>query len=129
MSASAHHKCKAQRDSNIPCRVYRMIVPASAAQHRAYAPQHLPTAFDSTQGFDAARVATVAFLETFRQTVAPGDREMLLMVARTSLRTKLAEGLADQLTAIVADAVLTIQKPDEPIDLYMVRAGSNTSAL
>ena len=43
------------------------------------------------------------------------------MVARTSLRTKLAEGLADQLTAIVADAVLTIQKADEPIDLYMVR--------
>ena len=38
-----------------------------------------------------------------------------------SLRTKLAEVLADQLTAIVADAVLTIQKPDEPIDLYMVR--------
>ena len=73
------------------------------------------------QGFDAARVATVAFLETFRQNVDAGDREMLLMVARTSLRTKLAEGLADQLTAIVADAVLTIQKPDEPIDLYMVR--------
>ena len=26
------------------------------------------------QGFDAARVATVAFLETFRQTVDRGDR-------------------------------------------------------
>lgn len=73
------------------------------------------------QGFDVARVAAVAFLETFRQEVAPGDREALLMVARTSLRTKLAEALADQLTDIVADAVLTIQKPDEPIDLYMVR--------
>ena len=68
-----------------------------------------------------ARVAAVAFLETFRQEVAPGDREALLMVARTSLRTKLAEALADQLTDIVTNAVLTIQKPDEPIDLYMVR--------
>ena len=75
----------------------------------------------ATQGFDVARVATVAFLETFRQEVAPGDREPLLMVARTSLRTKLAEALADRLTDIVTDAVLTVQKPDEPIDLFMVR--------
>ena len=41
---------------------------------------------------------------------------------RTSLRTKLYEGLADQLTDIVVDAVLTIRKPDEPVDLFMVRA-------
>ena len=40
---------------------------------------------------------------------------------RTSLRTKLYEGLADQLTDIVVDAVLTVKKPDEPIDLFMVR--------
>ena len=50
------------------------------------------------------------------------DREVLRCVARTSLRTKLAERLADQLTDIVTDAVMTIRKPDEPIDLYMVRA-------
>ena len=90
--------------------------------HRARREFCITAVFTCTQGFDAARIATVAFLETFRQAVARGDREMLLMVARTSLRTKLAEVLADQLTAIVADAVLTIQKPDEPIDLYMVRA-------
>lgn len=41
---------------------------------------------------------------------------------RTSLRTKLYEELADQLTDIVVDAVLTIRKPDEPIDLFMVRS-------
>lgn len=48
------------------------------------------------------------------------DREILRCVARTSLRTKLYEELADQLTDIVVDAVLTIRKPDEPIDLFMV---------
>jgi len=46
---------------------------------------------------------------------------MLRCVARTALRTKLYEKLADQLTDIVVDAVLTIKKPDQPIDLYMVR--------
>jgi hypothetical protein len=42
-------------------------------------------------------------------------------VARTALRTKLREGLADQLTDIVVDALLTIRKPDQPLDLHMVR--------
>ena len=47
-------------------------------------------------------------------------REVLRCVARTALRTKLQESMADQLTDIVVDAVLTIQKPDQPLDLYMV---------
>jgi len=94
---------------------------AQVAEFTSCAEAERKAALICMQGFDAARVATVAFLETFRQNVDAGDREMMLMVARTSLRTKLAEGLADQLTAIVADAVLIIQKPDEPIDLYVVR--------
>lgn len=48
------------------------------------------------------------------------DRETLLSVARTSLRTKLHTALADTLTEAVVDAVLTIRKPDQPIDLHMV---------
>ncbi|WRX16712.1 Chaperonin Cpn60/GroEL/TCP-1 family - like 10 [Theobroma cacao] len=48
------------------------------------------------------------------------DKEILKMVARTTLRTKLYEALADQLTDIVVNAVLCIQKPDEPFDLFMV---------
>ena len=48
-------------------------------------------------------------------------RETLRCVARTALRTKLREGLADQLTDIVVDGVLTILKPDQPLDLHMVR--------
>lgn len=72
------------------------------------------------QGFDTAKKAVLEFLDTFKQPVAAEDREALRMVARTSLRTKLVEKLADQLTDIVTDAVLSIRKPEEPIDLYMV---------
>jgi len=82
------------------------------------------------EGFDVAKAALVEFLDAFKTPVdlAPGatgeaaakQRELLRCVARTSLRTKLQEALADQLTDIVTDAVLTIRRPDEPIDLYMV---------
>lgn len=48
------------------------------------------------------------------------DRETLLSVARTSLRSKLHSALADTLTEAVVDAVLTIRKPEQPIDLHMV---------
>jgi hypothetical protein len=46
---------------------------------------------------------------------------MLRCVSRTSLSTKLAPHLVEQLTDIVTDAVLTIKQPDQPLDLYMVR--------
>jgi chaperonin GroEL (HSP60 family) len=49
--------------------------------------------------------------------------QMLRCVSRTSLTTKLAPHLAEQLTDIVTDAVLTIRQPDQPLDLYMVRTG------
>lgn len=48
------------------------------------------------------------------------DRETLHMIARTSVRTKLAGAFADQLAAIVLDAVLTVRVVDEKIDLHMV---------
>lgn len=72
------------------------------------------------EGFDIAKTAALEFLDTFREKVDISDREMLKCVASTSLRTKVYESLADQLTDIVVDAVLTIQKPGEPIDLHMV---------
>jgi len=74
-------------------------------------------------GFDVAKRATLEFIEKFKTPVVIGDepdRDMLKMIARTTLRTKLYEGLADQLTDIVVNAVLCIRKPDEPIDLFMV---------
>ena len=72
------------------------------------------------QGYEHAKRATLAFLDSFKEKADPDDRELLRCVARTSLRTKLYEELADQLTDIVVDAVLTIRKPEEAIDLFMV---------
>jgi T-complex protein 1 subunit zeta len=48
------------------------------------------------------------------------DREVLLSVARTSLRTKVPPKLADKLTGSVVDAVLTIGRLNASIDLHMV---------
>ena len=75
------------------------------------------------QGLELGRAGTLAFLEEFKTAASPEDRELLLCVARTSLRTKLYSDLADQLTEIVVDAVLTIRRQGEPIDLYMARPG------
>ncbi|XP_058775259.1 T-complex protein 1 subunit zeta 2-like [Vicia villosa] len=74
-------------------------------------------------GFEIAKRATLQFLEKFKTPVVMGnepDKEILKMVARTTVRTKLYEALADQLTNIVVDAVLCIRKPEEAIDLFMV---------
>ena len=79
------------------------------------------------QGYEAAKRAALAFLDTFKVPAAPGDHELLRCVARTSLRTKVYEALADQLTDIVVDAVLAIRKPDEPLDLFMACPGSHAA--
>ncbi|CAL5325992.1 unnamed protein product [Camellia sinensis] len=74
-------------------------------------------------GFEIAKRETLQFLEKFKTSVVMGDepdKEILKMVARTTLRTKLYEALADQLTDIVVNAVLCIRKPEEAIDLFMV---------
>ncbi|KAJ6364839.1 hypothetical protein OIU76_029749 [Salix suchowensis] len=74
-------------------------------------------------GFEIAKRATLHFLENFKTPVVMGDepdREILKMVARTTIRTKLYEALADQLTDIVVNSVLCIRKPEEAIDLFMV---------
>ncbi len=81
---------------------------------------HALTEAMMVQGYEHAKRATLAFLDTFKEKADPDDRELLRCVARTSLRTKLYEDLADQLTDIVVDAVLTIRKPEEAIDLFMV---------
>lgn len=48
-------------------------------------------------------------------------RSHLLQVARTSLRTKLNEKLADHITECVVDAVLAIRKNNESApDLHMI---------
>ena len=48
------------------------------------------------------------------------DRERLVCVARSSLRTKIANNIADQMAEAVVDAVKTIKRPNETLDLHMV---------
>jgi len=71
-------------------------------------------------GFELAKRKAVDFLDSFKVPFDVSDKECLMNVARTSLRSKVHEQLADQLTEIVADAVLTVQRPGQPIDLHMV---------
>ncbi|KAJ6499189.1 chaperonin Cpn60/TCP-1 family [Mycena sanguinolenta] len=81
------------------------------------------------EGYDLAKKESLAFLDTFKQTVKL-DRATLINVANTSLATKVSASMAKQLAADVVDAVLTIQPPPppkdatdqwrDPIDLHMV---------
>ncbi|GMH32894.1 hypothetical protein BSKO_00728 [Bryopsis sp. KO-2023] len=72
------------------------------------------------EGYDTAKKAILTFMDSLKIPVSADDRDMLECVARTSLRTKLQEALADQLTGIVTDAILSIRSSEEPIDLHMV---------
>jgi T-complex protein 1 subunit zeta len=62
------------------------------------------------------------FLNTYKTPVvdALNNRELLVQVARTALRTKLQPELADEMTNAVVDAVRCITTPGQPIDLHMV---------
>lgn len=70
-------------------------------------------------GFLACRERSLQFLDKMavRQEM---DRDILLEVARTSLRTKLRLDIADTVSDVVTDAVLCIRQPNLPIDLHMV---------
>lgn len=70
-------------------------------------------------GIEAAKKEALKYLDTIKHTPENMDREFLMNVARTSLKTKLNHDLANQLTEIITDAVLTIKK-DKNIDLHMV---------
>uniref|UniRef100_A0A8C6H6Z5 T-complex protein 1 subunit zeta n=1 Tax=Mus spicilegus TaxID=10103 RepID=A0A8C6H6Z5_MUSSI len=72
-----------------------------------------------TEGFEAAKEKALQFLEQVKVSKEM-DRETLIDVARTSLRTKVHAELADVLTEAVVDSILAIRKKDEPIDLFMV---------
>eukprot|EP01089_Gocevia_fonbrunei_P016378 TRINITY_DN504_c0_g1_i2.p1 TRINITY_DN504_c0_g1~~TRINITY_DN504_c0_g1_i2.p1 ORF type:complete len:546 (+),score=171.97 TRINITY_DN504_c0_g1_i2:106-1743(+) len=73
------------------------------------------------EGFEVAREQTLAILDQIKvKSENPADRELLLSVARTSLKTKVDDAVAKVLTEAVVDALLTIRKPGVPIDLFMV---------
>ncbi|XP_031553260.1 T-complex protein 1 subunit zeta-like [Actinia tenebrosa] len=72
-----------------------------------------------TEGFEVAKKKALEILDQIKVTKEM-DKEILMNVAKTSLRTKVHTKLADLLTEVVVDAVLAIRKPGTPIDLHMV---------
>ncbi|PVD31205.1 hypothetical protein C0Q70_06617 [Pomacea canaliculata] len=72
-----------------------------------------------TEGFELARDKALEVLEEVK-VKREIDRDILIQVARTSLRTKVHQDLADLLTEHVVDAVLAVLRPKEPVDLHMV---------
>eukprot|EP00475_Leptophrys_vorax_P037947 TRINITY_DN6607_c0_g1_i1.p1 TRINITY_DN6607_c0_g1~~TRINITY_DN6607_c0_g1_i1.p1 ORF type:complete len:547 (-),score=159.02 TRINITY_DN6607_c0_g1_i1:127-1767(-) len=75
-------------------------------------------------GFELARDRALQTLDSLKvaydEAKGGDDRALLLDIARSSLRTKVDERLADHLTEIVTDAVLTIRREGVPLDLHMV---------
>uniref|UniRef100_F6Q0U4 T-complex protein 1 subunit zeta n=1 Tax=Ciona intestinalis TaxID=7719 RepID=F6Q0U4_CIOIN len=72
-----------------------------------------------TEGFELAKDKALEVLESIKCDVKI-TRDRLIDVAKTSLVTKVHRKLADQLTEIVVDAVLSVKREDEPINLHMV---------
>jgi len=71
------------------------------------------------EGFDIAKGLTIEFLDKFK-IAKEVDRELLISIARTALRTKVHRELADILTEIVVDAVLMVRIEGVALDLHMV---------
>jgi len=71
------------------------------------------------EGYELAREESLKLLSEFKQTKVV-DGALLQQVAKTSLCTKLAPELANQLVNIVVDAVSCIRTEGEQIDLHMV---------
>ena len=72
-----------------------------------------------TEGFELARVKTLEVLDSLKIPIEP-TKENLINIAKTSLRTKVHPTVADKLTEICVDAVLTIRQKDQEIDLHMI---------
>jgi len=72
-----------------------------------------------TDGFDLARAKALEILDSIKISIEP-NKQSLLDIARTSLRTKVHHTVADKLTEICVDAVLAIKQQDKEIDLHMI---------
>lgn len=110
--------------------------PRDSPRFSSFLPIFLLSLFLSTsktpqtkQGFEIAKKHALAYLDDFKRPLpggtddppsTPDGRDALRLVARTALRTKLSEALADALAGVVLDAVLTVRRKGEPIDLFMV---------
>lgn len=75
-----------------------------------------------TEGYEAAKDMVLEYLDACRvpQPNIFKDRETIANVARTSLRSKLSEEVANNMTEAIVEAMLCISFEDTPIDLHMV---------
>ena len=71
------------------------------------------------EGFDQAKDQAIKILDEMAHPIEI-NRESLIPIARTSLRTKVHPQLADLLTDVCVDAMLAIRQEGKPIDLHMV---------
>eukprot|EP00761_Pharyngomonas_kirbyi_P008894 gb/GECH01008906.1/.p1 GENE.gb/GECH01008906.1/~~gb/GECH01008906.1/.p1 ORF type:complete len:534 (+),score=126.78 gb/GECH01008906.1/:1-1602(+) len=71
-------------------------------------------------GFEMAKEESLKFLDSFKSNPEKLDRELLVGLAKTSLRTKIRPHIADDMAEIVVDAVDTIRRDNQEIDLHMV---------
>lgn len=71
-------------------------------------------------GIELAKKETLAFLETIKIPHADLPKSLLIEVARASLMTKVHPIIANPLTDILVEAVNTIKRDDQPIDLHMI---------
>lgn len=71
-------------------------------------------------GIELAKTRVLEYIDEVRVEKDTRDRALLLQIAEASLRTKMHAELADLFTDIVVDAVLTVRKEGEPMDLHMV---------
>lgn len=71
------------------------------------------------EGFDQARQQALQILDQIAVPIEI-NRDNLLSIARTSLRTKVHPQLAELLTDVCVDAVLAIRTEGRPVDLHMV---------
>jgi len=71
------------------------------------------------EGFDKAKTKALEVLEKLKIPIEI-NKETLMDVCRTSLRTKVHEKLANVLTEECVEAVLAIRQKDKPVDLHMI---------
>lgn len=79
------------------------------------------------EGFEIAKHEAQYFLQQFKKDMQKKikmDKETLVNVAKTALRTKLGQEIADNLSTIVVDAIECITIKDQPLDLHMVEIQS-----
>ena len=71
-------------------------------------------------GIELAKKETLAFLGKIKISHQEISKELLVEVARASLMTKVHPSIANPLTDIIVEAVNTIRREGQPIDLHMI---------